>query len=252
MERLLRTSSVLVVLLLGAAALAQYPVYNPFIPNPYVVAPVYLPAPYLSNMIVAPFTGQTASVYTSPFGNSVSLNGVAGPWEYAIAGLTFSPNGTRLGYLAQTVPGGPWFAVIDGRFSPTYYAVTGLTFSTNGARVGYLAQSVPGGAWFAVIDGVVGPPFSSVDSLAFSPDNLHVAYNAFNGITGQWVAVVDGIATPMTSLSYPGLSTGSNSMTFLVDPFSGRVVTPLPSPTGGTTGTSSQTPRTADQVILGG
>jgi hypothetical protein len=251
MKRLLRTSSVLAVWLLGVAALAQYPMYNPFALPAYVPAPLYLPAPYVSSVVVAPFTGQTATVFTSPFGNSVSLNGKSGPWEYAITGLTFSPNGTRWGYLAQNVPGGPWFAVVDGVFSPTFAAISNLIFSPDGMRVGYLAQVVPGGPWIAVVDGIDGPPYDTVNSLAFSPDSRHFAYNAWTSISGQWLVVVDGVANLMSTLSHSAFSTSGNGVTILLDPFTGGVVAPSTSLPGLTPGASTQTPKTADQLILG-
>jgi hypothetical protein len=281
MERVLRTVSLLGALIVGTAALAQYGVYYPYTPVPYLNAPLYYnyTPVYQTNTIVAPFTGQTAYVQMSAYGSNVVLNGKPGPMAYAISNLTFSPNGARFAYLAQSGPGGPWFAVVDGLFGPQYATITNLLFSPSGnrfsymaqsglggpwvivvdgvvsipyatitnlvfspneARVGYLAQGVPGGSWFAVIDGTVGPPYTTVSKLTFTNDSLHFFYNAWSPVTGQWLTIVDNIAsTPMSG--------GGSPASFIVDPLTGMVVpassyTPFGTP---------QTPKTADQVILG-
>jgi hypothetical protein len=256
MNVLLSVSSVLAMLVMATAAFGQYPVYSPYYspyapspyaPSSYVTPYVYYPPVYTSTPIVALFTGQTAYTKSTPLGTNVVLNGIDGPLYFSVSSLAFSPNGARLLYLAQSVPGGPWSLVVDGVMGPPYASISSPIFSPNSARVAYLAQGVPGGPWFAVVDGMVGPPYATVNRLAFSSDSVHVAYDAWSTLTRQWLAVADGVAYPMDSVTGSTIGAGSG-ITFMLDPFSGQILPP-PMMTGGSTNTPPIS--TVDSIILG-
>ncbi|MBN1918200.1 MAG: PD40 domain-containing protein [Verrucomicrobia bacterium] len=106
--------------------------------------------------------------------------------------LAFSPDGTRLAYLATL--GGKWFVVVDGQEGKHYdnIVMPEHVFSPDGKKTAYWAQE--NDQWFTVVDGEQGRPYDvagivcmcdssgcavlGAGSLVFSPDGKRLAYVA--------------------------------------------------------------------------
>ena len=121
--------------------------------------------------------------------------------------LAFSPDGTRLAYLAAL--GGKWFVVVDGREGKHYDNVVmpERVFSPDGKRTAYWGRV--GDKWHGVVDGKEGKPHDgpgiaamaenyqlailATGSLVFSPDSRRFAYVAQEGDEElEFALVVDG------------------------------------------------------------
>jgi len=112
---------------------------------------------------------------------------VGRPYEL-IYNTDFSPDGRRLGYVAER--NGRMVAVVDGQEDTPYDWIEGgyLTFSPDSEHVAYAAEE--NGRWFAIADGVEGPSYDLVWDVLFSHDSRHVAYRTQeNGLSR---AVIDG------------------------------------------------------------
>lgn len=103
-----------------------------------------------------------------------------------VAGLTYSADGARLGYLARR--GDEVRAVVDGAEGPAYEAIAELVLGRQ--RVGLIARR--GGRWRVVLDGEEGAAVDSAAWLRLSPDGRHAVYAAQE--RGAWSVVKDGVA----------------------------------------------------------
>jgi hypothetical protein len=87
-----------------------------------------------------------------------------GPAFDWIDSITFSPDGSAMGYLARE--GKRSFAVVGGRKGPDFDYVHSLTFSQDGRRFAYVGRR--SGKDHAVLDGQIGPEFD-FNSVSFHP-----------------------------------------------------------------------------------
>lgn len=153
--------------------------------------------------------------------NVVVHDGVDGPKfdEIAPHSITFSPDGTRLGYLARL--GQEWVYIVDGKemaripadkmvgannateFTPNgSNGTTGPTFTTNSRHVYFLVRTQDQPRHHAstfYFDGQPGilratdPPLAP----AFSPDGERYAYIHHDPVNAQqWTLIVDGKQAP--------------------------------------------------------
>lgn len=152
--------------------------------NPGSVVSAHLPS------AARPSTGpRSARAVQVGGGWAVVVDGSMGKTydEIRAGSLAFSPDRTRVAYLATT--GGKWMAVVDGSEGKAYDGVFGsIEFSPDSRRVAYPART--GGIWTVVLDGVEGKPYDDVGGPVFSPDSQRVAYRAKSA--GSWALVVDG------------------------------------------------------------
>lgn len=81
-----------------------------------------------------------------------------GPRFDQVSAITFSPDGSQMGYLARQ--GKQWFAVVGGRKGPAFEQVRYLTFSRDGRHHAYVAKR--NRKEFVVADGQIGPEFDLV------------------------------------------------------------------------------------------
>jgi roadblock/LC7 domain-containing protein len=123
------------------------------------------------------------------------VDGQRGASYDAVAAITFSDDGSRVGYKA--CKGGSWRAVVDGQEGPEYESIgkANPVFSPDGKRVAYMAKK--DGKWRLVVDGreaeATWDTFGGGDPV-FSPDGKRIAYEACRGEWegGEHFAVVDG------------------------------------------------------------
>jgi hypothetical protein len=111
-----------------------------------------------------------AAVCTKPTAQYILLDGKRG-WEFAhieAASLTFSPDSTRIGYIATR--DGTRYAVIEGKLSPVPEGTIAVKFSAN-------AQRVACGGAEVLID---GQPTGLRGACTFSPDSQHVLVAGWN------------------------------------------------------------------------
>ena len=122
----------------------------------------------------------------------VVIDGQEGPEFDGIArnSLVFSPDGTRVAYVAIT--GDKRQAVIDGNSGHPYDGIGPLFFSPDSNRLAYGARK--GTKSVVVTDGIEGPEYDNVLAgiVHFSPDSQRVAYVAQDN--EKWMAVIDGVA----------------------------------------------------------
>ncbi len=122
----------------------------------------------------------------------VILDGKPGPVFAEVSIPVFSPDGTRLAYVAEAEKEGS-FIVADGQKGQKYDCIAlgsdsrrpdwpKCLFSPDGKHLAYAAAR--GVKWMAVLDGKEGREYDSVDSLVFSEDGNHLAYRA--GARGEW------------------------------------------------------------------
>ncbi|MDB5296742.1 MAG: hypothetical protein JWO31_2725 [Phycisphaerales bacterium] len=125
------------------------------------------------------------------------LDGVPQPAYDAVGRFTFSPDGSRFGYVARS--GTQTTMVIDGKETARHAAVAGLTFSADGKRYAYAVEQADaagklGGKQALVAnDGAGEKQYQSFDGLgaiAFSPDGRRVAITTQAG--KAWTVVLDG------------------------------------------------------------
>jgi hypothetical protein len=99
-----------------------------------------------------------------------------------------SRDGKRLAFLVQKEKGKKWSVTVDGRESPDYDDVTSVVFSNDSGRYAHAARK--GREWHVVVDGVAGGVYDEVRPPVFGPDSQRYAYAARRG--KQWRVVVDG------------------------------------------------------------
>lgn len=123
--------------------------------------------------------------------NCVRLDGKKGPSYDAVRDLQFSPDGSRVVYVAQRR--GRHRVVVDGKEESDYDKIEdGPEFSDDGRRLGYIGQRA--GKWFAVVDGQEGPGYGEIEGLRFSPHGRHFVYKAREGLKS--FVVLDGQRGP--------------------------------------------------------
>jgi hypothetical protein len=166
--------------------------------------------------------GHYAYVAQSDKGESVVLDGKAGPPHQNVGALQFSPDGKHYAY--QYTAGDKLVVALDGKAGPSYDGVqpgsiqftangklayaarkdTGyvtvvdgqergesnqmeqLQVSFDGRRIAFVSTTSDGQT--AVVDGKAGPAYEKISSLTFSPDGVRVAYIGELS-TGKFVVV---------------------------------------------------------------
>jgi|GEM_PF-2126003 len=177
------------------------------------------------------------TIIASPDGKHVSFVTTIGGYEYMVVngkpqrpyrairayvsvnimdqllGYCFSPDGSRLAYVASQVvdPFGdddwghhgtgwwlnkPQVIVVDGRESATYSYISTPVFSKDSKRIAYIAKRR--GGWYAVVDGREGRRYDDIDgdeswldnSISFSEDSRHYTYK--DRRDGKRYVIVDG------------------------------------------------------------
>ena len=107
-------------------------------------------------------------------------------WD-AVRDLQFSPNGSRLAYVARR--GTNECVVLDGTNSPPFQAIGPgcLAFSPDSKRFVFIAWI--SGKWSAVLDGRPGPGYDRIAKVGFtfSSDSRHFAYAALRGKQSFWI-----------------------------------------------------------------
>lgn len=124
-------------------------------------------------------------------GTSVVVDGVPGKaWEGVTDHtVTFSEDGSRLGFSAGLRGGGGWRAVVDGKESLHGEGCDWVRFSADGKRVAYHLRTGRGS--HVVIDGKESEEHVQVTWAGFSPDGGRVAYVAGDG--RKCFTVIDGV-----------------------------------------------------------
>ncbi len=170
------------------------------------------------NQREGPAFGQIPIAAFGPVGHRFAYIGIKGGKSYVVVDGTissaydyvlatemqFSPDGQRIGYVAQSGQGmTAWHAVIDGEEQPGYLQVERLRFSKQGGHFAYVARTANTEEYCAVVDGQAGPKFTLIQTLTFNDDGSHVAYVACKLRDPQartqapkWVAVIDGQVGP--------------------------------------------------------
>ena len=77
-------------------------------------------------------------------GGGIVVDGHAGPSGPLLGGLTFSPDGKRLAYMAGGIADqrhDRQWVVVDGESGPKYVQVLNPLFSSDSKRVAYAAKS---------------------------------------------------------------------------------------------------------------
>ena len=145
------------------------------------------------------FSGDGARIAWRSHGRkscTVTCDGVPGP-ELADFpwGITFSPDGRRLGYYVRH--GGQWvdghcvgarhFVVVDGVQGPVYDAAWFPVFSPDSRHVAHVGGR--GEKRFMVVDGKEGPVYDDVQWPVYSPDGRLACCVAHDK---QWFVLIDG------------------------------------------------------------
>ena len=124
-----------------------------------------------------------------------------GETYFSIVGLTYSPDGEKLAYMAG---GFGDRVVVGGDEQPEYENIlaSSIVFSPDGQRLAYVAEEAD--QQFVVANGIEGERYDDVDttSIIFSPDSRQVAYLASK--EGKVFAVVDGEAGKAYDRIMPG------------------------------------------------
>lgn len=136
--------------------------------------------------------------HDSNYASWVVLDGTVSPVYTAVPELTFSPDGKRYAYIAETRTG--TIVIVDGKASAGYEKAQQLVFSADSRRLAYAAKSARG--WQLVLDGAPQPLIHSEDirMVQISQDGQHVAYVGVNTADDPvnfrsdhaYLAVVDG------------------------------------------------------------
>ena len=106
--------------------------------------------------------------------------------------LVFSPDSSRMGYLARTADN-KWHAVVDSHEGPAYDRIEKIVFSPDSRHFACVAQR--GREYVMVFDGREGASYVAVEKPVFSPDSSQFAYIAYKGIKAR-VIVVNGQEQP--------------------------------------------------------
>lgn len=127
------------------------------------------------------------------------IDGKESPEYEAIYSIEFSPDGSRIAYVASKA--GKQFVVVDGKPWAKYDEVHDpLTFSPDGKRLACVVlnyDSNGNGTYCVLVDGNPGPKFKDIftNSLMFSADGKHIAYTA-SADGEHYCVVVDGKPGP--------------------------------------------------------
>ena len=110
------------------------------------------------------------------------VDGQEGKQYDGVGSPVFSPDGTRLAYLAKQAD--KWLIVVDGVDGKLYDDIryTSLTFSPDGQHVAYDVKQA--GEEFVVVDGVEGKQYTSIMGKVIfdSAHNLHYLAQQNTGI----------------------------------------------------------------------
>ena len=91
--------------------------------------------------------------------------------------LTFSPDGSRLAYMAYVGDEPSYAVVIDDERGPLFDEIRGITFSPDSRHLVYFGCRDD--KWYAVLDGAESAAYYNVDhEPVFSPDSRRLAYLA--------------------------------------------------------------------------
>ena len=128
--------------------------------------------------------------------------------------LVFSPDSTRIAYVAQEGDEEPEFAVVvDGQEWSRYDYVDprGPVFSPDSTRIAHIARSEDNEFKASVVlDKERGTPYEDVVAPLFSPDSRRMAYAASDG--AKWFVVLDGQeAKPYDDIGTPYFSARSTA-----------------------------------------
>ncbi|MGE5583332.1 MAG: hypothetical protein ACM3X9_12460 [Bacillota bacterium] len=106
-----------------------------------------------------------------------------------IKDLQFSPDSSKMGYLAQR-PDEKWVAVINQTESLPYDSIKWLVFSPDSRHIAFSASKDE--KEFVVIDGKEGNQYNKISdsNYGFSPDGQDFAYFAHSG--QKWILVKNG------------------------------------------------------------
>lgn len=161
----------------------------------------------------------------------VVINGVEQPGTYDFAsGLTFSPDGKRIAFVAG-IPGSlNQYAVIDGKRDPSFNYVDPVTFSSDGSRYGYVTNTnislgVPGAnETIVIVDGK--EVARQKDARAFGPflgPSGRIAFVTQTGVRSN--ITIDGNRQgPYASVGFPVFSgTGKHVAYAAVDGISNKL-----------------------------
>jgi Tol biopolymer transport system component len=123
---------------------------------------------------------------------NINLDGTPGPGFDTITNVTFSPNGSRLAYIAEDA--GKTHVIIDGKDEPQPDGIrkNSFVFSPDGKHYGYTANVGEKQAVF--IDGQKKTAYDGAAPPVFSRDGAHIAYAAAKG--KKQVMVIDGVESP--------------------------------------------------------
>jgi WD40 repeat protein len=106
------------------------------------------------------------------------------------AGILFSPDGKRAGFVVTKANTEKQLAIIDGESGKEYGGISdgGVLFSLDSQHYAYVVEE--SGTRCVVRDGEEGPLFEDVLGLWFSPNSKHFAYIARQG--DKWIPFYDG------------------------------------------------------------
>lgn len=135
------------------------------------------------------------------------IGAIEGKEYSAVHSITFSPDGTRFGYVGARLSGRDRKerAVVDGLENREYEEVRSMVFSPDSKYVAYVARR--GNESVVVVGGAERYTFENVGDLFFTPDSRHLAFWASSG--PDWFVVVDGVQAgrydppPTRSLTFP-------------------------------------------------
>jgi len=120
----------------------------------------------------------------------VVLDGVEYEGLLDDAGINFSPDGKRAGFVITRAGAEKQVAIIDEEMGKEYGGISdgGVLFSPDGKHYAYVVEE--SGTRCVVRDGDEGPFFEDILGLWFSPNSQHFAYIAKQG--DKWIPFYDG------------------------------------------------------------
>lgn len=107
---------------------------------------------------------------------TVVINGIEGKDYDSIQIVKFSPDGRKLGYVAQRDK--RFYVAVDNSEGIGYVSAANLVFSPDGKHSAYAASREK--SVFVVTDGVEGRNYEGLDpgTISFSSDSKHAVYTA--------------------------------------------------------------------------